>query len=924
MEKDKFKEGKAKELSSWAEKIQQRILKRADKLEEGDIQDLIHELNTHHINLEMQNEELRKAKAELEKVVQHREQEVEKLKESEKKHRLMIENLYEGIWHIDKEAYTTYVNARMGEILGYTVDEMVGKHLFEFMDQKGVEICEENLQRREKGIKEQHEFEFLRKDGSRVQTLMETAPILDEGGNFAGALASVMDISERKNMEEGLRESKERLEKTFQSLDCALFILDSKNPPLIVDSNPAASKIFGYGKHEIIGKSTEFLHINKQSLLKFQETLYPTIESQGYFSSYEFRMKRKNGEIFPTEHSIFPMEEEQGNRMGWISVVRDISERKKAEEKLRESEEKFRNLAEQSPNMIFINKSGKVVYVNEKSADTMGYRKEEFYSPDFEFVSLIDPEYKDLIKSNFKKHMSGEDMEPYEYRLIAKDGKQIDALINTKLIEYEGDRAILGIVTDISEQRKAQEWLRESEEHFRSLVTAASDCISMTDLEGNLLFVNDAGASLLGFDDSDEIIGKNTFEFISEESMEAAKKVRDVTLEKEGVQHKEYSIVRKDGQKIPIEISTSLIKDAEGRPFRIMAISRDITERKQAESDLRKALSDIEALKEQLYEENIYLREEIKLEKEHEEFIGQSHAIKSVLAKAEQVAGTDSTVLILGETGTGKELLAHTIHKLSTRKDRPLVKVNCAALPPTLIESELFGHEKGAFTGALSKQVGRFEVANGGTLFLDEISELSPELQVKLLRVLQEGQFERVGSSQTIKVDVRIITATNQDIAKAVQDGNFRKDLYYRLNVFPITVPPLRHRIGDIPLLAWSFVKEYEKKMGKRIESIPPVTMKELQSYDWPGNIRELRNAIERAMILTKGCKLKVDLQRIVEEMPKPQAKKLEDMERQHIVETLNKTNWRISGENGAADALGLKPTTLHSKMAKLGIKRKD
>lgn len=1048
MEKDKYKEGKAKELNFWTEKIQQRILKRADRLEEGDIQDLIHELNAHHIKLEMQNEQLRKAKAELEKIVTHHEQEAEKLRESGKKHRLMIENLHEGIWHIDKEAYTTYANERMGEILGYSVDEMVGRHLFEFMDYKGVEICKKNLQRRQQGIKEQHEFEFLRKDGSKVQTLMETSPILDEGGSYVGAIAAVMDISERKKIEEGLRESKERLEKTFQSLDCALFILNSKNPPQIIDCNPAASKIFGYEKQEMIGKTTVFLHINEQALHKFQETLYSIIEDQGYFSSYEFKMKRKSGEIFPTEHSIFPLENDRGDRIGWVSVIHDISERNKAEEALRESEEKFRNLAEQSPNMIFINKEGKVIYVNEKSADTMGYRKDEFYSPDFDFLSLVDPQHLDLIRSNFKRHMNGEDVEPYEYRLIRKDGKRIDALINTKLFEYKGDRAILGIVTDITkskkaendlreseakyrdlvenisdviysmdtngimtyvspviesllgyspedivgkhfsefiyeedlprtrenvarllagehmesatrlvsksgeilwirassrptylgdrlngikgvflditEQRKAQEWLRESEEHFRSLVTAASDCISMTDLEGNLLFVNEAGASLLGFADPSEIIGENTFEFIAEESMEAAKKLKDVTLERGGVQHKEYSIIRKDGQRVPIEISTSLIKDVEGKPFRIMAISRDITEHKKAESDLRKALSDIEALKEQLYEENIYLREEIKLEQEHEQFIGQSHAIKSVLAKAEQVAGTDSTVLILGETGTGKELLAHTIHKLSNRKDRALVKVNCAALPSTLIESELFGHEKGAFTGALSKQVGRFEVANGGTLFLDEISELSPELQAKLLRVLQEGHFERVGSSKTIEVDVRIIAATNQDIAKAVEDGIFRKDLYYRLNVFPITVPPLRHRKGDIPLLVWSFIKQYEKKMGKRIESIPQATIKDLQSYDWPGNIRELRNAIERAMILTKGKKLQVELHKIVEDMPRPEAKTLEDMERQHIIETLSKTNWRISGRNGAAEALGVKPTTLHSKMSKLGIKRKD
>jgi transcriptional regulator with GAF, ATPase, and Fis domain len=278
-------------------------------------------------------------------------------------------------------------------------------------------------------------------------------------------------------------------------------------------------------------------------------------------------------------------------------------------------------------------------------------------------------------------------------------------------------------------------------------------------------------------------------------------------------------------------------------------------------------------------------------------------------------------VLLLGETGTGKELIAHAIHEMSSRKDRTMVMVNCASLPPTLIESELFGREKGAYTGSLTKMAGRFELADGSTLFLDEIGDLSLELQSKLLRVLELGEFERLGSSKTIKVNVRLIAATNRDLAKDVEDGRFRKDLYYRLNVFPITIPPLRERTEDIPSLVWSFVKFFEKSLGKPIESIPRKNMEDLMYYSWPGNIRELRNVIEHAMILSPGKTLNIVPPAC---LPKEQSgsSSLQDIERKHIIEVLERTNWRLSGKNGAAEILGMKRTTLQSKMKALGIKQ--
>jgi transcriptional regulator with GAF, ATPase, and Fis domain len=351
-------------------------------------------------------------------------------------------------------------------------------------------------------------------------------------------------------------------------------------------------------------------------------------------------------------------------------------------------------------------------------------------------------------------------------------------------------------------------------------------------------------------------------------------------------------------------------------------IAFEITERKQAEEAIKKAYAEIEMLKDQLEQENVYLRERIETQFRHDDIVGESQEIRRVLKLAEKVAKEETTVLVLGETGTGKEVLAHTIHSLSTRRQHHMVTVNCAALPSTLIESELFGQEKGAFTGASSRRIGRFETADGSTIFLDEIGDLPLDLQAKLLRVLQEGKFERLGSSSTVSVDVRVIAATNCDLGRAAREGRFRRDLYYRLNVFPITVPPLRERQEDIPLLVWAFVREYERSMGKRIEKIKKKTMDLLSHYGWPGNVRELRNVIERAMILSEGSTLRVD--RIETDQPLENTSNLtlEEVERRHLLQVLESTGWRVSGSMGAAEILDLKPTTLEARMKKLGIRR--
>jgi transcriptional regulator with GAF, ATPase, and Fis domain len=341
--------------------------------------------------------------------------------------------------------------------------------------------------------------------------------------------------------------------------------------------------------------------------------------------------------------------------------------------------------------------------------------------------------------------------------------------------------------------------------------------------------------------------------------------------------------------------------------------------RKVADDALRRSMAENERLRERLQAESDYLKSEIKVAAAYGEIIGRSRAIRQVLSQVEQVASTDSSVLIRGETGTGKELIAQAIHRLSRRHDHVMVKINCAALPSALVESELFGREKGAFTGALTRQIGRFEVADRSTIFLDEIGELSLEVQAKLLRVLQEGQFERLGSPKTIKVDVRVIAATNRDLTEDLRAGRFRKDLYYRLNVFPIRVPPLRERAEDIPMLVWAFLKEFSSRMGKKITQVPRPTMEALQSHPWPGNVRELRNVIEHGAIVTSGDTLSVPMLLEAGLAASP-IENLAASEHEHILKALQKTNWRIKGPRGAATLLGVNPSTLYSRMQRLGI----
>ncbi len=480
---------------------------------------------------------------------------------------------------------------------------------------------------------------------------------------------------------------------------------------------------------------------------------------------------------------------------------------------------------------------------------------------------------------------------------------------------------------------RAEQQLRASEQRFRDLYEEAPIAYIYEDTQSRFVSANRAAIKLLGLK-ADEVQGTLGLSLVAPTAEAQARVHRAIDTIQKGEEPAgiELELRRKDNGR-PVWVQWWSKPDPDGKYTRTMLV--DITDRVLIEQERNR-----------LQQQNLYLREEIKSEHNFEEILGDSAVLRDVLSKVKQVAPTDSTVLILGETGTGKELIAHAVHNLSKRRGKPLIKLNCSALPIGLIESELFGHEKGAFTGAIERRVGRFELAHGGTIFLDEIGEMPPEVQVKLLRVLQEHEFERLGGRHSIKADVRVIAATNRDLTTAVAAGTFRQDLYYRLNVFPIPLPPLRARREDVPLLVHYFASRFAAKIGRKITHVPPETMQRLLAYSWPGNVRELENVIERAVILSPGPDLQVAPEMLMEATPAvsivpavpappsggisepvdagPPAVpvSLAEVERSHIVSVLKQTRWRIEGPRGAARVLNMQPSTLRSRLKKLGIQR--
>ncbi len=540
--------------------------------------------------------------------------------------------------------------------------------------------------------------------------------------------------------------------------------------------------------------------------------------------------------------------------------------------------------------------------------------------------------YPDRLQERFPTDHSLVDWGAVSYAgvpMVDREGRVIGhfAVLSERPL-VEGDRALdvmrifaARAVVEI-ERTRGEQRLLDSEKRFRDLYEEAPIAYIYEDTDSRFVSANRAAAKLLGLK-PEEVRGTLGRSLIAS-TPETQQRVREALVaiqhgeERAGV---ELELRRKDDGR-PVWVQWWSKPEADGEYTRSMLV--DITDRVLAERERNR-----------LQQQNLYLQEEIKSEYNFEEIVGRSAALRRVFEDVRRVAQTDASVLIWGQTGTGKELIARAIHARGPRKDKPLVKVNCAALSPGLVESELFGHEKGAFTGATQRRIGRFELAHMGTIFLDEVGEIPLEIQVKLLRVLQEREFERIGGTATLRVDVRVIAATNRDLEKAISDGKFREDLYYRLNVFPVRMPPLREREGDLPLLVEHLVARNAAKIGKRTLRVSRDTLERLARYAWPGNVRELENVIERAVILSPGDELEVPANVLAGDVshhalapsksaPHASAASLAEVERRHIVETLRAASWRINGPNGAAAQLGLNPSTLRGRLRKLGVRRSD
>jgi formate hydrogenlyase transcriptional activator len=733
----------------------------------------------------------------------------------------------------------------------------------------------------------------------------------------------------------------------------------------IAEVNAQFEKVFGYKRDEVLGENVSLLVPERfrgaHGAYVRGYFVQPRLRPMG--AGMELYGRRKDGSEFPVDIMLNMLA--LGQRVLVLAVVRDISERKEAQAALRLSEERLRALVESVRDyaIFTLDPEGKIMSWNPGAERIKGYRGEEIIGQHFSKFYL--QEDLDRGKPDYELQIAAATgrFEDEGWR-IRKDGSRFWAnVIISALRDSDGRlRGFSKVTRDFTERKQAEEALLlqvtnalVSNLDIHRLLAAVSASIRQVaayDYSGLMLFDGSIGQlrmHMLEAPSGRKLPPEGTTIAIATSPAGRAFSTREpVVMNHLGREEEERygvaDIKRLKDMAIKVACWVPLIN--RGRPLGTLGVAK-LTEDPFTDKDVRLlshvagqiaiAIDNAETYRqviearERLKEEKAYLEEELRTEYNFEEIVGESTALKRVLKQVETVAPTDATVLILGETGTGKELIARAIHALSGRHDRTFVKLNCAAIPSGLLESELFGHEKGAFTGAISQKVGRLELAHRGTLFLDEVGDIPLELQPKLLRALQEKEFERLGSTRTIPVDVRLIAATNRDLAAMVNAREFRSDLFYRLKVFPIELPPLRMRAEDIPILVHHFVSRHARRMNKVIENIPPEAMQALQRWTWPGNIRELENLLERAVILSNGPTLRVPLA----ELASPTAQKaasaetvesssLEATEREHILKVLRETQGVISGPDGAAARLGLKRTTLNSKMRKLGISRHD
>ena len=602
--------------------------------------------------------------------------------------------------------------------------------------------------------------------------------------------------------------------------------------------------------------------------------------------------------------------------MGQITHLATVAiEHKYAEDKLRQSEQELRQLIDAVPQHIFVlGPEGSCLYTNLVAREYHGLSQDD---PQGDHLAMfVHPDERNMVLSEHQRLISRGSPYELEARLLGKDGQYRWFLVRVSPSRDEGGDIIrwYGTRTEIEDRKRAEEKLRQDEKELRRITDAIDQRIAVHGPDGKMLYANRVMLEYSGLSIEDIMADDFRARLVHPDDLERSRVERQQGLERGAPFELELRARRKDGQHRWFLVRYNPFRDDEGRIIRWYSTGTDIDDRKRDEERTQK--------------ENLALREEIDHSSMFEEIVGSSDVIRNILTQVAKVAPSDSTVLVLGETGTGKELIARAIHKRSKRSSRAFITVNCAAIPASLIASELFGHEKGAFTGAIQRRLGRFELADGGTIFLDEIGDLPVETQIALLRVLQEGEIERVGGSQSISVDVRVLAATNRDLKAAMAAGTFRQDLFYRLNVFPIQIPSLRERMDDIPLLVTYLIERYAKKAGKQIRNIQKETLELFQTYDWPGNIRELQNVIQRAIVLCEGETFFVEETWLKRENHRlsgsviPLGATIAEHEKDIIEAALANCGGQVSGPTGAAAKLGLPRQTLESKITALGINK--
>jgi PAS domain S-box-containing protein len=737
--------------------------------------------------------------------------------------------------------------------------------------------------------------------------------------------------AELRSREAYLAEARKRTEEVLRENEKSIRLIVDSIPGLIAVMTPEGEKEFDNNQAlEYFGKTLEELKGWATSEAVHPDDLPQTVAAwrhsveTGDPYDVEHRLRRADGAYRWFHARGLPLRDAKGRIVRWYHLLTDIDERRRAEEKLRRSEAYLSEAQKLSHTGSFGGDvSSGEIYWSEETFRIFEYEPTTKVTVELA-LQRTHPEDRSAVEQLIERVSRERTEFDFEQRLLMPDGSVKYLRIVGRPSQDESDSIeFVGAVMDVTAAKEAEDKIRLIIDTIPALVWRAGP-------DGELEYVNKRIRDY-GGGRAEIVQAARLLVHPDDPSCEIVRAwLRSVdTGESFSIVHR---LRRADGVYRWFDQRAEAFRDKEGRVIGWYGIAIDIDDQKKAEEALKGAFEEIKELRDQLYQENLALREDVDQALMFEEVVGSSKALRRSLSQVAKVAPTDSTVLILGETGTGKELIARAIHERSNRSRRAFVRVNCAAIPASLIASELFGHEKGAFTGAIQRRLGRFELAQGGTIFLDEIGELPPETQTTLLRVLQEREFERVGGGQPISVDVRVLAATNRDLSAAVAAGTFRRDLFYRLNVFPIQLPSLRDRVDDIPMLVEYFIERYAKRAGKKIKNIGKRTLELLQAYDWPGNIRELQNVVERAVVLCDGDTLSVDETWLRRESPREPSQlgvlemalgRLDaDQERQIIEAALGESGGRIAGPAGAAAKLGIPRQTLDSKIRKLGINK--